>query len=226
MKCPNCGAQVTGKFCEYCGAEMPRTAPETVNNIEDHSSKQVINNFYFQGGPEKKSGASEYSYGDTRPLSGESYSAPIVSQKDWLETLLLCIFLGLFGAHHFYAGRIGRGVLYLCTLGIFGFGWFIDIILILTDRFQDSYGRRIVRDPNPVRRDMRMQRRDASPEWESGAFTSGSRGVTGRKKKMFIFMVVFMVLTVLSLLVGAGATIFVVLAVVFGVLYARTPDDE
>ena len=101
MKCPNCGAQVTGKFCEYCGAEMPKMAPETVNNIEDHSSRQVINNFYFQGGTEKKSGASDYSYGDTRPLSGESYSAPIVSQKDWLETLLLCIFLGLFGGHHF-----------------------------------------------------------------------------------------------------------------------------
>ena len=49
MKCPKCGAQVTGKFCEYCGAEMPRTASETVNNIECHSSRQVSNNFYFQG---------------------------------------------------------------------------------------------------------------------------------------------------------------------------------
>ena len=25
MKCPSCGAETTGKFCEYCGSEMPQT---------------------------------------------------------------------------------------------------------------------------------------------------------------------------------------------------------
>ncbi|MEV7426922.1 MMPL family transporter [Streptomyces sp. NPDC091212] len=34
--------------------------------------------------------------------------------------------LGLFGAHHFYLGRTGRGVLYLCTAGLLGLGWLVD----------------------------------------------------------------------------------------------------
>lgn len=41
MKCPNCGAEVTGRFCSYCGSEMPeKQSNMTVNgNI-------VINNYY------------------------------------------------------------------------------------------------------------------------------------------------------------------------------------
>jgi TM2 domain-containing membrane protein YozV len=33
---------------------------------------------------------------------------------------------GLFGAHHFYLGRIGFGVYYMLTLGGFAIGWIID----------------------------------------------------------------------------------------------------
>ena len=43
----------------------------------------------------------------------------------------LCFFLGLFGAHKFYEGKTGMGILYLFTVGLFGFGWFIDTIAIL-----------------------------------------------------------------------------------------------
>ena len=43
----------------------------------------------------------------------------------------LCLFLGYFGAHKFYEGRIGMGILYLLTIGLFGIGWIVDIILIL-----------------------------------------------------------------------------------------------
>lgn len=44
MQCPNCGAQAAGKFCEYCGSEIPRIAPETVNN--DNSHTNITNNYY------------------------------------------------------------------------------------------------------------------------------------------------------------------------------------
>ncbi|MEW1720956.1 MMPL family transporter [Streptomyces sp. NPDC093109] len=38
--------------------------------------------------------------------------------------------LGLFGAHHFYQGKTGRGVLYLCTVGLVGIGWLIDLVTL------------------------------------------------------------------------------------------------
>ena len=44
---------------------------------------------------------------------------------------LLCFFLGYLGAHKFYEGRIGSGILYLLTFGLFGIGWFIDCIVLL-----------------------------------------------------------------------------------------------
>ena len=42
--------------------------------------------------------------------------------------VLLAIFLGWIGAHKFYAGKTGSGVIYIFTIGLFGIGWFIDII--------------------------------------------------------------------------------------------------
>ena len=44
----------------------------------------------------------------------------------------LCLFLGIFGVHKFYEGKIGMGILYICTLGLFGIGWIVDLIIILT----------------------------------------------------------------------------------------------
>lgn len=44
---------------------------------------------------------------------------------------LLCLFLGVFGAHKFYIGKTGMGFLYLFTGGLFGIGWIIDTISLL-----------------------------------------------------------------------------------------------
>ena len=43
----------------------------------------------------------------------------------------LCLFLGVIGAHKFYEGKIGMGVLYIFTGGLFGIGAFVDLIVIL-----------------------------------------------------------------------------------------------
>lgn len=52
------------------------------------------------------------------------------SPKDKLTALLLCIFLGEMGVHRFYEGRIGTGILWLFTFGLFGLGWLYDVIRI------------------------------------------------------------------------------------------------
>jgi hypothetical protein len=57
---------------------------------------------------------------------------------------LLCFFLGVFGAHRFYAGRIGTGLLWLFTFGLLTFGMLFDLILILAGEFRDAEGRKIL----------------------------------------------------------------------------------
>lgn len=62
------------------------------------------------------------------------------SPKNWLVTLLLCWFLGVYGAHRFYAGKIGSGVLQLLTLGGLGIWTLIDLIMIIVGSFKDNDG--------------------------------------------------------------------------------------
>ena len=60
--------------------------------------------------------------------------------KSKTVALLLCFFLGYLGVHRFYVGKIGTGILYWATKGFYGVGVVVDLILILTDRFEDAQG--------------------------------------------------------------------------------------
>lgn len=44
--------------------------------------------------------------------------------------LMLFTLVGVAGVQHFYLGKIGRGVLWLLTFGVFGIGTFIDIFTL------------------------------------------------------------------------------------------------
>ena len=72
------------------------------------------------------------------------YSGLAVSTKSRTITLVLCILFGYLGAHCFYAGRFGRGLLYLFTAGLFGIGWIWDIIQIIRCKFTDRFGLPII----------------------------------------------------------------------------------
>jgi TM2 domain-containing membrane protein YozV len=58
----------------------------------------------------------------------------------WLTALLLCIFVGVFGIHRFYLGRIGTGVLMLITFGGLGIWYLVDLILIILGQLRDHDG--------------------------------------------------------------------------------------
>jgi len=64
----------------------------------------------------------------------------MISTRNRLAALLLCIFLGYLGIHRFYVGKIGTGLLYLFTGGLFGIGVIVDIVMIAVGSFTDKSG--------------------------------------------------------------------------------------
>ena len=114
--------QQNTKFCKHCGAKIPSAAVvcthcgcqvEEVKHAEQPSI--VINN------------------ANTNTNMNTNVNAGVIGlrAKNKWTAFLLCLFLGYFGAHKFYEGRVGAGILYLFTVGIFGFGWFFDCIILL-----------------------------------------------------------------------------------------------
>ena len=63
-----------------------------------------------------------------------------VSDRSWVVTLLLAIFLPV---HRFYVGKIVTGILFIITAGGFGIWYVVDIIMILLDQFTDKEGRKL-----------------------------------------------------------------------------------
>ena len=60
--------------------------------------------------------------------NGYPVKQPQTSHKSKVLSLLLCMFLGVFGIHRFYLGKVGTGIIWLLTGGCCGFGVIIDFI--------------------------------------------------------------------------------------------------
>jgi hypothetical protein len=76
---------------------------------------------------------------------------PDESERLVLPAFLLAFFLGVFGLHRFYVGKVGTGVV-MALLSLTGVGlivtgiWYlIDMILIVVGSFRDAEGRRLAR---------------------------------------------------------------------------------
>ena len=63
-------------------------------------------------------------------ISGMADEADGEYENGWFDYSLtwgLLVFFGVFGAHRFYLGKIGTGLIYLLTAGLFGFGLVYDV---------------------------------------------------------------------------------------------------
>ena len=123
--CSECGAaQPKTKFCKHCGARIDEECvicPKCGKQVEELKGAQpqvVINNS---------------NQSTNTNVNTNTVTAGVAGGKrcDKWVAFILCLFLGLFGAHKFYEGKAGMGILYLLTGGLFGVGWFIDLIAIL-----------------------------------------------------------------------------------------------
>jgi hypothetical protein len=65
------------------------------------------------------------------------------SDRSRAVTLALGGLFGFVGAHRFYVGKTGSGILQICTLGGLGVWWMADVILIAAGSFRDVHGRRV-----------------------------------------------------------------------------------
>ena len=132
MYCKQCGAQIPDDFrfcsecgvplestkhCPYCGTSIDRECiicprcGKQVGNMQNNQPQIVINNT-------NTAQASAVVYVGGRP------------KNKWVA-FFLCFFFGTLGIHKFYEGKVGMGILYFFTVGLFGIGWLVDWITLL-----------------------------------------------------------------------------------------------
>ncbi len=112
MFCKKCGKEIDNAavICPACGVQTEnfnnqntQTAAQPVINIVNTNTNTNTNNNGMSAGKEK---------------------------NKWVS-FILCLLLGYVGAHKFYEGKVGMGIVYLFTAGLFGIGIIIDLIVIL-----------------------------------------------------------------------------------------------
>ena len=81
-----------------------------------------------------------YQSTNTNAPNNYTTNAPTKSNKSRAVAGLLCFFLGEFGIHRFYVGKVGTGILWMLTAGLFGIGWLVDLLIIIFGGFKDSDG--------------------------------------------------------------------------------------
>lgn len=110
--CPNCAEaiQASDTICTHCGHEL-----EIKEDIKVYQEDNESNRY------EQEQDASN-------PFS--AFLRKRGPYNKWIA-LILCFFLGVFGAHKLYEGKIGMAILYLVTGGLCGIGWVLDLIALI-----------------------------------------------------------------------------------------------
>lgn len=111
---------------DWAANEHPKEGQDVDFDIDGKNAKEII---VLQKKPQQKEG---------------------VSPKSRLVAFLLCtfVFTGVLGFHRFYVGKVGSGILMICTLGGLGIWFAIDWFLIVFGKFRDAENK-LVSEWNP-----------------------------------------------------------------------------
>ena len=106
--CENCKTEIKGKYyCKKCIEELFEENQRKMEKLEDNTKSQQPMVFMNAGG----GGGASSSSSAVNNSDGTKVAARYTKSK--VAAGLLGIFLGGIGAHKFYLGRWGMGILYL-----------------------------------------------------------------------------------------------------------------
>ena len=115
---------MTGKkYCKYCASVIDVDSVVCV-----HCGKQVEE---LKGSSSQPNIVINNDNNNVNTNTNNVGAGRLGREKNKWVALLLCFFLGVFGIHRFYEGKIVTGILWMLTLGLFGVGTLIDFIILL-----------------------------------------------------------------------------------------------
>ena len=163
--CPHCGSPVEPQQSQISQQVSPGPADAMLSGIEiqgrrkgetqmnDSSGQWIVR---LPGQPEDAVNTATLQMwarsGVIKPDSlieevgtGHTYSATqiptVFSDKSFVTTIVLSVFVGLLGVDRFYLGYVGLGILKLLTWGGCGVWALVDLILIAMRKLPDADGR-------------------------------------------------------------------------------------
>jgi len=114
--CKHCGKVIDQDVvvCIHCGKQVEELKSASQPNI-------VINN--------ENANANTNTSTNTNNNNNYAQRSGGKEKNKWVA-LILCFFFGALGVHRFYEGKVLTGILWMCTLGLLGFGVLIDFLII------------------------------------------------------------------------------------------------
>lgn len=140
MNCTNHNDKEASGACVFCGKLFCQDCLVDVNG--KNYCKDCVGKAFSEAKETAKSGGNNINISNIANANNMAGGHGGVSTKSKIVTAVLSAlgFIGIAGIHRLYVGKVGTGIIYLCTAGLCGVGTIIDLIKILSGTFQDGAG--------------------------------------------------------------------------------------
>ena len=126
------------------GSEPATSLKDSVVSGDVHTGNIIHNHYHItQSAPAPQPSGHQVVYPPSQvqqrphiPFDPTRNNSVMIGERNIVTAYLLCICFGYFGAHRFYLGHTTMGLVYIFTVGLFGLGWLMDLI-ILPDLVRD-----------------------------------------------------------------------------------------